>query len=177
VAFGAPVNISLIDGTWGLSVFRAAPVQEAVAAALAKLEQGVVTALPYAGRLAGLAFGLLTPSSIAPDDKSMMPGIVTTLSADKVTSAPPASLPTQAATVEVHTRITDTREGMAIARAKGKLRGKKSKLSDKQQKELCRMHGSGEYAISDLAELFSVSRPTVYRTLSRENLKRIKFLP
>ncbi|ELV7528810.1 recombinase family protein [Edwardsiella ictaluri] len=60
-----------------------------------------------------------------------------------------------------------TREGMAIARAKGKLRGKQPKLSDKQQQELCRMHGSGEYSISDLAELFSVSRPTVYRTLSR----------
>ncbi|WP_277973468.1 recombinase family protein [Pantoea agglomerans] len=60
-----------------------------------------------------------------------------------------------------------TREGMAIARAKGKLRGKQPKLSDKQQKELCRMHISGEYSISDLAELFSVSRPTVYRTLSR----------
>ncbi|WP_272518415.1 helix-turn-helix domain-containing protein, partial [Providencia sp. PROV199] len=25
----------------------------------------------------------------------------------------------------------------------------------------------GQYSISDLAELFSVSRPTVYRTLSR----------
>lgn len=60
-----------------------------------------------------------------------------------------------------------TREGMAIARAKGKLRGKQPKLSEKQQKELCRMHGSSEYSISDLAELFSVSRPTVYRTLSR----------
>jgi len=60
-----------------------------------------------------------------------------------------------------------TREGMAIARAKGKLRGKQPKLSDKQQKELCRMHVSGEYSISDLAVLFSVSRPTVYRTLSR----------
>ena len=60
-----------------------------------------------------------------------------------------------------------TREGMAIARAKGKLRGKQPKLSDKQQKELCRMHGSGEYSISDLAEVFSVSRPTVYRTLKR----------
>ncbi|WP_258922734.1 helix-turn-helix domain-containing protein, partial [Klebsiella pneumoniae] len=32
---------------------------------------------------------------------------------------------------------------------------------------LCRMHGCGEYSISDLAELFSVSRPTVYRTLAR----------
>ena len=60
-----------------------------------------------------------------------------------------------------------TREGMAIARAKGKLRGKQPKLPDKQQKELCRMHGTGEYSISDLAEVFSVSRPTVYRTLKR----------
>lgn len=61
-----------------------------------------------------------------------------------------------------------TREGMAIARARGKLRGKRPKLSDKQQKELRRMHDTGDYAISDLAELFSVSRPTVYRTLRRQ---------
>lgn len=62
-----------------------------------------------------------------------------------------------------------TREGMAIARAKGKLRGKQPKLSEKQQKELCRMHETGQYSISDLAELFSVSRPTAYRTLSRNH--------
>ena len=54
-----------------------------------------------------------------------------------------------------------TREGMAIARARGKLRGK-------QQKELRRMHDTSNYIISDLAELFSVSRPTVYRTLRRQ---------
>ena len=60
-----------------------------------------------------------------------------------------------------------TREGMAIARAKGKLRGKQPKLSVKQQQELKKMHGTGKYSISDLAELFSVSRPTVYRTLAR----------
>ena len=60
-----------------------------------------------------------------------------------------------------------TREGMAVARAKGKLRGKQPKLSDRQQRELCRMHATDEYSISDLAELFSVSRPTVYRTLNR----------
>lgn len=61
-----------------------------------------------------------------------------------------------------------TREGMAVARAKGKLRGKPPKLSDKQQKELGRMHETGDYSISDLAEVFSVSRPTVYRTLGRQ---------
>ena len=60
-----------------------------------------------------------------------------------------------------------TREGMAIARARGELRGKQPKLSDRQQRELCRMHATGEYSISDLAELCSVSRPTVYRTLNR----------
>ena len=60
-----------------------------------------------------------------------------------------------------------TREGMKIARAKGRLRGKQPKLSDKQQRELGRMHGTGQYTISDLAELFSISRPTVYRTLVR----------
>jgi DNA invertase Pin-like site-specific DNA recombinase len=46
-------------------------------------------------------------------------------------------------------------------------RGKQPKLSDKQQRELRRMHDTGEYSISDLAELFSVSRPTIYRTLAR----------
>ena len=54
-----------------------------------------------------------------------------------------------------------TREGMAVARARGKLKGKQPKLSDRQQKELRRMHDTGDYSISDLAELFSVSRPTV----------------
>ena len=27
------------------------------------------------------------------------------------------------------------------------------------------MHATGDYSITDLADLFSVSRPTVYRTL------------
>ncbi len=60
-----------------------------------------------------------------------------------------------------------TREGMAMARAKGRLRGKKPKLSEKQGKELRRMYDTGEYSISDLADVFSVSRPTIYRTLHR----------
>ncbi|STP85506.1 Uncharacterised protein [Edwardsiella ictaluri] len=31
------------------------------------------------------------------------------------------------------------------------------------------MNEVGQYSISDLAELFSISRPTAYRTLSRGN--------
>src|SRR5262245_50015595 len=60
-----------------------------------------------------------------------------------------------------------TREGMAVARTKGKLRGRHPKLSAKQQVELRQMHASGSYSIADLADLFTVSRPTVYRTLQR----------
>ena len=60
-----------------------------------------------------------------------------------------------------------TREGMAVARAKGKLRGKQPKLTARQQAELARMHATGEYIIAELMEVFSVGRASVYRTLER----------
>jgi DNA invertase Pin-like site-specific DNA recombinase len=60
-----------------------------------------------------------------------------------------------------------TREGMAIARAKGRLRGKQPKLSARQQAHLVQLHQGGKHTIAELAELFSVSRPTVYRVLKR----------
>jgi DNA invertase Pin-like site-specific DNA recombinase len=60
-----------------------------------------------------------------------------------------------------------TREGMAVARAKGKLKGRQPKLSTKQQAELVRMYEAGNHSITDLADVFSISRPTVYRTLNR----------
>jgi DNA invertase Pin-like site-specific DNA recombinase len=60
-----------------------------------------------------------------------------------------------------------TREGMAIARDRGKLRGKPPKLTPAQAREVHRMHASGDYAIAQIAELFSVSRPTIYRALQR----------
>jgi DNA invertase Pin-like site-specific DNA recombinase len=65
-----------------------------------------------------------------------------------------------------------TREGMAVARARGKLKGRQPKLSVKQQSELVRMHAAGTHSISDLAEVFSISRPTVYRTLNRAKPQR-----
>ena len=60
-----------------------------------------------------------------------------------------------------------TREGMAVARARGKLPGKTPKLSGRQARGLRRMHDTGEYSINDLAELYLIPRPTVYRTLAR----------
>ena len=65
-----------------------------------------------------------------------------------------------------------TREGMAVARAKGKLRGRQPKLSTAQQAHLVKLPASGEHSIAELAELFSVSRPTVYRVLERRSRLR-----
>lgn len=62
-----------------------------------------------------------------------------------------------------------TREGMAIARAKGKLKGRAPKLSMPRQAHLVKLHAAGEHSIADLAELFEVSRATVYRVLDRAN--------
>ena len=60
-----------------------------------------------------------------------------------------------------------TREGMAIARAKGKLKGKRPKLTPRQQAHLIALHEDGEHTIAELAELFSVGRSTVYRAKER----------
>ncbi|GAB3002709.1 hypothetical protein GCM10023080_080490 [Streptomyces pseudoechinosporeus] len=56
-----------------------------------------------------------------------------------------------------------TREGMAVASAKSK----RPKLTARQQAHLIEQHATGEHSIADLAELFSVSRATVYRVLER----------
>jgi hypothetical protein len=61
-----------------------------------------------------------------------------------------------------------TREGMAVAKAKGKLKGKQPKLSPMQNRELRRMYDTGDHPSSDLSDVFRVSRPTIYRTLARQ---------
>ncbi|SCL27072.1 recombinase family protein [Micromonospora inyonensis] len=63
-----------------------------------------------------------------------------------------------------------TREGMAIARAKGKLKGRAPKLSPTRQAHLLKLHAAKEHTIAELAELFEVSRPTVYRVLERASV-------
>lgn len=60
-----------------------------------------------------------------------------------------------------------TREGMAIARAKGRLKGRQPKLSKPQERHLVDLHGRGEHTTAELAELFGVGRSTVYRAVER----------
>ena len=65
-----------------------------------------------------------------------------------------------------------TREGMAIARAKGRLRGRQPKLSVLQRRHLMSLYEKREHTQAELAELFGVARSTVYRTIQRELAKR-----
>src|ERR1022692_529244 len=60
-----------------------------------------------------------------------------------------------------------TREGMAVARSRGRLKGRQPKLTARQQAELIRMHATADYTITELMEVFSVGRATVYRVLTR----------
>jgi DNA invertase Pin-like site-specific DNA recombinase len=56
-----------------------------------------------------------------------------------------------------------TREGMKVAKAKGRLRGKKPN----QAKHRLELHDSGSYTPAELAELFGVGRSTIYGTIER----------
>ena len=64
-----------------------------------------------------------------------------------------------------------TREGMKVARAKGRLRGKQPKLNHRQEAHLVALFDSGDHSTGELAELFGVTRSTVYRAVERERAR------
>jgi DNA invertase Pin-like site-specific DNA recombinase len=60
-----------------------------------------------------------------------------------------------------------TREGMKVAKAKGRLRGKQPKLSPMQEAHLVKLYRAGAHTVSELEELFGITRSTVYRAVRR----------
>jgi DNA invertase Pin-like site-specific DNA recombinase len=60
-----------------------------------------------------------------------------------------------------------TKEGMRVAKAKGRLRGKQPKLNPRQEAHLVSLMAAGEHSTAELADLFGVGRSTVYRALGR----------
>ena len=63
-----------------------------------------------------------------------------------------------------------TVEGMKVAKAKGRLKGKQPKLSRKQEAHLVSLVHSGEYSTLEVAELFGIGRSTVYRAIERQRI-------
>ena len=70
-----------------------------------------------------------------------------------------------------------TREGMRVAKAKGRLRGKQPKLNVRQEAHLAALHRSGEYTVAELGDLFGVTRSTVYRAIERDAVRQRTRLP
>jgi len=60
-----------------------------------------------------------------------------------------------------------TKEGMQVAKSRGRLKGKPPKLTTAQQKVVMELREAGTHTTADLAALFSVGRSTIYRTYER----------
>lgn len=60
-----------------------------------------------------------------------------------------------------------TREGMAIARSRGRLKGKQPKLTPRQDALVLTRHESGDESAAEIATSFNVSRSAIYRAFQR----------
>ena len=65
-----------------------------------------------------------------------------------------------------------TKEGMRVAKAKGRLQGRQPKLNARQEAHLVALHRAGEHSTAELSDLFGVGRSTVYRSIERDNMRR-----
>jgi len=65
-----------------------------------------------------------------------------------------------------------TKEGMRVARAKGRLRGKQPKLNPRQEAHLATLFRAREHTVSELEDLFGITRSTVYRAVQRDTRRQ-----
>ncbi|MBX8995246.1 recombinase family protein [Corynebacterium testudinoris] len=123
----------------------------------------VVTRLDRLGR--NLAETVTTISELAGrgiNVKVLEPALDTSRPADKVVVNVMASL----AEWERDLLVQRTREGVAHARAQGRVAGPKPKISDEQARQAKTLVAGGE-SIAAVARSFEVSRQTIYRALKR----------
>jgi DNA invertase Pin-like site-specific DNA recombinase len=66
-----------------------------------------------------------------------------------------------------------TREGMRVAKAKGRCEAS----SPSQEAHLVALHRAGDHSVAELGELFGVARSTVYRAIERDAVRRRTALP
>ncbi len=61
--------------------------------------------------------------------------------------------------------VARTKDGLASARARGRLGGRKPKLSEAQKKQVKKLYDARELTVREIAALFNITPPTVYRAL------------
>lgn len=59
-----------------------------------------------------------------------------------------------------------TAVGLAVARSQGKVGGRKPSLSPEQRARVIEMHGSKRMTVKEIASVFGVSEPTIYRVVA-----------
>jgi DNA invertase Pin-like site-specific DNA recombinase len=64
--------------------------------------------------------------------------------------------------------VEGTHEGLAAARARGRVGGRKAKLSEQQRKLARELYDSKQHTIAEIAAMLSVGRSTLYRTLQED---------
>jgi DNA invertase Pin-like site-specific DNA recombinase len=64
--------------------------------------------------------------------------------------------------------VESTHEGLAAARARGRVGGRKAKLTAAQVKHARELYATQEHTVADIASLLGVSRQTIYRALEPE---------
>lgn len=124
----------------------------------------VVTRLDRLGR--NLRETVTTIADLAQRDINIQvlePSLDTSRPADKVVVNVMASL----AEWERELLIERTREGVAHARAQGRVAGPKPKLSPEQARQALQLLAGGE-SVASVARSFNVSRQTLYRAIERE---------
>jgi DNA invertase Pin-like site-specific DNA recombinase len=65
-----------------------------------------------------------------------------------------------------------TREGMALAKKNGKLKGKQPKLPEQARRSIRCRYATGEVSLADLATEYSVGRSTIHRIFTARGTVR-----
>jgi len=61
--------------------------------------------------------------------------------------------------------VARTKDGLAAARARGRLGGRKPKLTQAQKKQVKKLYDERELTVREIADMFNITPPTVYRAL------------
>ncbi|MGQ4381205.1 sigma-70 family RNA polymerase sigma factor [Streptomyces sp. SAS_267] len=65
--------------------------------------------------------------------------------------------------------VSNTYDGLAAARARGRVGGRRPKLNQRQLDQAQKMYDSGEHTVEEIADTFHVSRLTMYRHLTAQH--------
>jgi len=68
-----------------------------------------------------------------------------------------------------------TNAGLAIARQRGKVGGRPAYLNNAQIKRMLELYNEGKISVAELCRMYSISRPSFYNYLHKENKTAIKY--